>query len=157
MSQTKWQPSQVLIDEGLVAHAISNAPTFQQTVAQPLEVLTRARDLIASGWVQHTLAVDEHGASVQPESERAVKWCVIGAMEAATYYEPESVPHAYMMKYMQTLWNAANLNYMIDVKSGNIPVVNDTVLKSHEQIVHLFDKTIAHVIKHPETNKWQPR
>lgn len=130
---------------------------WPQTIAQPLEVLQRARDLIASGWVQHYLAVDEHGASVTPESERAVKWCVIGAMQAATHYEPKSIPHTYMMKYMQSLWNAANLNYMIDVESGNIPIVNDTVIKAHEQVVRCFDKTIAHIIKHPEANKWEPR
>lgn len=167
MATSKWQPSPILIgtETGRISmyepeplKASAKLVSLPQTVASPLEVLSRARQLIASGWVKHTLAVDEHGTGVAPESERAVKWCVIGSFKAAIHYEPDQlVPHGYMEKYLSSLWNTANLNYMIDIKHGEIPVVNDYKIQTQEQIVRLFDKTISLVQKQPQLNKWEPK
>lgn len=159
----QWQPVKPLLpwDQGLLDHAISNrnaAPPHVLTVSSPLTVLTRARTLIANGWTRHTLAIDAQGTSVSPESERAVAYCVLGAFKASIFHEPaELVPHKYMETYLGTLWNTANLNYMIDVKHGEIPVVNDYRIKTQQEIVRLFDKTINLLVSHPDMNTWSPK
>lgn len=163
MTDNKWQPVYPMID----TDDIATAPTvlnreletmrFEDRVSTPLEVYQRARDMIANGWVQHAEAVDADNQRVAPHDERAVKWCVIGSWKGAIYYEPTLVPHDYMYKYLETLWNACNLNYMISMQHPNPPQLNDSSKTDHATIVRCFDKVIAHLIKHPEANTWQPR
>lgn len=48
--------------------------------------LKKARRLIKDfkNWTDGPLAKDKHGASVEPESKEASRWCAIGALEFVT-------------------------------------------------------------------------
>jgi hypothetical protein len=47
------------------------------------ELLLGAADLVARGWVQGTDAVDANGTPVEPWSQSAVGWSLLGALVAA--------------------------------------------------------------------------
>lgn len=51
------------------------------------KIFDDAQQLLEMGWVSGRLAVDEDGRSVNPEDEKAKKWCQIGALQAIIYYE----------------------------------------------------------------------
>lgn len=46
-------------------------------------VLTRAMAKIEKGWTKGVLAADKAGQDVDPRSRRAVRWCALGAVDAA--------------------------------------------------------------------------
>lgn len=48
------------------------------------EILSRARDIAASGWTQGALARDERGRATEAYDVRAVCWCVEGAVTRAS-------------------------------------------------------------------------
>lgn len=163
----EWQPVPNLLNEPAPPQPGVLAPPYNDkkvelthhtdAVRSPLEVYQRARDMIAHGWVQGYEAVDAKGNWVAPESEQADKWCVIGSWKGALHYEPDTIDHKYLYKYMETLWNTANLKYMITMDHPNPPQLNDSHETAHEFIVKCFDKVIAHLTRHPESNAWHPR
>jgi hypothetical protein len=174
VAQSKWTPSEVLVDNPPAGGGV--LPTEKQVefgnkyfsvgpmplhtppaVSTPLAVYSRSYDLIKSGWIKGYEAVTAEGHTCAPESEEAVKWCVIGSWKAAIHYEPELVPHDYMYKYMNTLWNTANLNHMINLEHPDPPQLNDKQDTEHTLILRCYEKVIAHLIKHPESNQWYPR
>lgn len=50
------------------------------------DVLYRAKQLLEIGWCDGALAVDKDGHDVEPWSEKAVKWCEVGAVKAVTHH-----------------------------------------------------------------------
>lgn len=54
-----------------------------------IEVLKEARSKVAQGWCQGPCAVNADGMSVPPESAKACKWCVYGALEVVAGEEPD--------------------------------------------------------------------
>lgn len=162
----KWQPVPILIEDQPEQSTLDEPASRPRrggvlpeptTVSTPLAVYDRSYQLIKSGWIKGYEAVNADGHSVAAESEEAVKWCVIGSWKAAIHYEPELVPHDYMYKYMETLWNTANLNHMINMDHPNPPYLNDGHNTEHSLILRCYEKVIAHLMKHPESNVWYPR
>ncbi len=49
-----------------------------------VDALNRVYNTLESGFCQGTLAKDEFGVTVDPESPLAVKWCILGAIGIAT-------------------------------------------------------------------------
>jgi hypothetical protein len=47
-----------------------------------LEVLLAAKDKIMQGWCKGAFAKDLIGNTVNPESDKATRWCAVGAMMA---------------------------------------------------------------------------
>jgi hypothetical protein len=58
-------------------------------------LLLRARSLLERGWCRDMGAVDENGVEVRATNERAVAWCLIGALDAAgiPYLYHQHGPH----------------------------------------------------------------
>lgn len=109
---------------------------------QALTVLDVAEKLITSGWVQGCLAVDEDGHHVQPQSERAVKWCELGAIQAATYYIDGGQPEGPAYRYALSIFNAANTNILAESTfvGSAVPNINDNRGTNHEKVIGMFQK-----------------
>lgn len=62
---------------------------IDETTALPSEasdatwLLIRARGFVERGWCRDALARDADGKEVDPKSERAVAWCMFGALRMA--------------------------------------------------------------------------
>lgn len=102
-------------------------------------ILDRAQQLIASGWVRSTEAVDKDGHSVQPWSERAVRYCEIGAIRAITHYLPnDDEAH----RYATSILGIANAAAVV-IDKGSVPNVNDSLPptdEGHARVVQMFER-----------------
>ena len=57
----------------------------QEFKEQTADILTRARVLVLSGWVQRKEAQDEQGLLCDPNNPRACSYCVSGAVSRAAF------------------------------------------------------------------------
>lgn len=163
-----WQPATVLVGYhdlaqeewnnlhlntfGVISHL--GATPKHDGVLSPLEVSEIGLNLIKNGWLQGALAVDHNGQHCDPWSDMASKWCVLGSWQAVLYYQPiDAKEREYQERYLNSVWNLVNLNYMMDLQ-GAIPALNDTSSTPHERIIKCYTKLVNHFIAHPEANKW---
>jgi hypothetical protein len=103
--------------------ALGDAPLeperFSRPVRDPREadqLLVRAEELLARGWCQTALALDEEGRLVEPWSPSARSWSLLGALLAAWYEDPEAGRDSFRIAYTALAlatggrleeWNAA--------------------------------------------------
>lgn len=97
------------------------------------ETLIKAREFIAKGWTQGSLARDARGESVYEKSLEAVCWCAMGALYAAT---PTNV-----LDHRDALFvlDRAGLGF------GAIACYNDSTCKTQEDALAWFDRAIESV------------
>lgn len=106
------------------------------------QILDRAQQLIASGWVRSTEAVDINGKSCVPWDERAAKWCIVGAVRAITHYmDNDQAAHNYCVSII----NVANANVL---HAGSAPAVNDPPGTTQEQVIRVFENAKAWVAQY---------
>ena len=101
-----------------------------------IQIVEGARALIADeqNWCRRNLANDVNGALIYPTSERAVKWCGLGAVIAAAYQLTHDFDTANRLGHeaLRPRYGAATVIY-----------VNDTI--GHAAVLALFDEVIAAV------------
>jgi hypothetical protein len=99
-----------------------------------IQIVERARTLIADEehWCRRNLANDVNGVPISPTSDRAVKWCGLGAVIAAAYQVTHDFDAADQLGYeaLRPRYGAATLIH-----------VNDT--RGHAAVLALFDEVIA--------------
>src|SRR5437868_15292123 len=59
---------------------LSRPVSFAPPESETLRVLRKGRERIEQGWVRHSLAIDDRGRGVSPESAAARAWCALGAI-----------------------------------------------------------------------------
>jgi hypothetical protein len=57
--------------------------TALEQIDETTALLVRARSFVERGWCRYSLALNDTGQMTEPKSDRAVAWCMYGAMEAA--------------------------------------------------------------------------
>ena len=99
-----------------------------------IQIVERARALIADEqhWCRRNLANDVNGVPIYPTSDRAVKWCGLGAVIAAAYQLTHDLDAAHQLGHdaLRPRYGAATLIY-----------ANDTV--GHAAVLALFDEVVA--------------
>jgi len=102
---------------------------------QTRAILTKARELVTAGWTQSVNAVDENDEEVTTSDSTACKFCVYGAIFAASQrlgYAP----------YSQRAVDAFS-QAMFGNVSGLIAGWNDAPERTQADVVAAFDKAIA--------------
>lgn len=123
-------------------------PKLDYTTAYQL--LDRAQQLLQHGWVQGRLAVDAHGSSCEPYSEKAQAWCEIGAIQAVTHYLDEPLQAE---RYLVSILHAANATstlpaYRSSSDVGGIPAVNDTTTTTKEHVIRMLARAKQYLTRH---------
>lgn len=113
---------------------MSSPPTVTDT-------LRAARALIEKGWCQAALARDKTGATVEPGSERAVAYCMMGAIYAATHYTPLTAweRHETYMLAKQ----CRNRLFAANSIQDTLADWNDAPERTQAEVLALFDSAIA--------------
>jgi len=93
--------------------------------------LEDARGYIKRGWNQGCSAVDDKEECVSPDNPKAVSWCILGACDVAGKSSSNS-------DLMAKLIRLANNRQVISL-------LNDRELKTQEEAIVVFDKTIEYV------------
>lgn len=55
----------------------------QTTIDEDIKTLEKVRDLIQQGWTKAAFARNEAGDQVDPTSQEACSWCLLGALQCA--------------------------------------------------------------------------
>jgi len=85
----------------------------------------KVRDLLTdeSKWTQRASARDIRGFNIQPRDERAVRWCVAGAMYCCYRDDEESAPWSKIDRYLELLeysnivgWNDDPKRTFLDIR-----------------------------------------
>lgn len=85
----------------------SEAAVFRDAVA----VLREARKLLDRGWCQGALALDDKGSKIYEKSPAACRWCLLGAIGAASNWRHAPSKKAISMLRVSTEWEQpANWN-----------------------------------------------
>lgn len=91
-------------------------------------------------WIKGTLALDKNFGSCQPQSDLAVAYCELGAMQAVVYsIYPDSEKQA-ANNYLVSLFNMANPNV---IAHDTVPAVNDNPQTEFTLIRKMFLRAIA--------------
>jgi hypothetical protein len=61
-------------------HLTTSSPRPHLPPPNAEQLLSRAAELIATGWCQNALARDEHGRQVEPWGPNASRWSLLGAL-----------------------------------------------------------------------------
>lgn len=99
------------------------------------ETLTEARDLITdpAKWTQHSYAKDVDGRPTYSNSEAAVCWCSLGALQKVIYGEDRpgerSTPPLHLYSHLKE-----------SMDCEHIGAFNDK--SSHEEVLAAFDRAI---------------
>lgn len=104
--------------------------------------LRKARALVAKGWRQGGQARNADGYPCSPCSSEAVAWCVLGACNAVSAAEGVPLQHG---TCAFDAWSA--IGETVRDRIGRVDVVhwNDTEGCTQEEVLALFDETIARV------------
>ena len=108
-----------------------------------LDILEAARALIAQGWCQGPLAVDNIDHPVGVRSPRACKWCASGAVLASTlgdYYDQSST-----MRYLDKIVKKMSRldSPEVHTYSSGIVQLNEAPDTSRDTVMEVFDVAIA--------------
>lgn len=101
--------------------------------------LRKAREFIANGWTKGALARTRAGLAVSVDDERAVRFCIVGAMDKVT-------PHPFTdEKYIIYIGMRDRLEKVLRLTSNNtfLHKFNDADSTKKTHVLSLFDKTIA--------------
>jgi hypothetical protein len=108
------------------------------------EIIKLARELVAQGWTQKAWARDAAGNGVSTFNDKAVSFCAIGAICAASErLYPESPP----MMYQEARIALHNAVYDITKDGGHYSVMeyNDAKGRTREEMVALFDYALTKI------------
>jgi len=110
-----------------------------------LETLRKGRERIARGWCKGRFAIDITGGSVDPDSERAVRWCARGAVGSDfTWRGLNTEAEAALTRALPQDWvaHAVAVCSTYSLPNGNIVAYYNN---SHTQadVLALFDRAIA--------------
>ena len=122
------------------------------SIVTPLDILTGASDLVASGWCQNTMARDEGGETVDAWSPDARAWSADGAVLAAWR---RSCRNAEELDRSIACFVQANL-----ALAGSIPTTpnrwNNARGRRKEQVVRALTRATA-LLEWPQpTEAWRP-
>lgn len=110
----------------------------------PLNLVTVLEDIkakILQGWCRLDFAEDELGYEIDPTSERACRWCIMGAAKAVTHLHP----HPQAFKKVRTLLHQAVLQVKTKkptLEGWDISEYNDAPGTTREDIIHVIDLAI---------------
>lgn len=63
-------------------------PSGGSEYVEARRILRKAAAFIRSGWIQGDIAADADWCTCDPEDQAAVRWCAVGAMQAANDTRP---------------------------------------------------------------------
>lgn len=90
-------------------------------------------------WIKGTLALDKNFGSCQPQSDLAVAYCELGAMQAVVYsVYPDDQKQA-ANNYLVSLFNMANPNV---IAHDTVPAVNDNSSTDFSLVRRMFLRAI---------------
>ncbi len=110
-------------------------------MTQLQEDLQTLRGLLARGWTQGTMARDELGRGVVPQSRNAVCWCLLGGMDRATWgIGPEfDERHAAVCEAIRAVLPATGEG------AGSILYFNENEKTTQRDVLELVDRAINKV------------
>jgi hypothetical protein len=99
-----------------------------------IQIVERARALIADEehWCRRNLANNVNGVPTSPTSQRAVKWCGLGAVIAAAYQLTNDHDAAHRLGH-----DALRPRY------GPATIIHVNDARGHAAVLALFDEVIA--------------
>lgn len=105
---------------------------------KPSEVIINAKALIATPdkWTQRAPARDANGIREDPLDDRAVCFCIMGALLKAS----QKVSGGYNRR---SFYESISIFDKIPEIPISIPVFNNSPGRKHEEVLELFDKAIA--------------
>lgn len=104
------------------------------------EILDSAQELLERGWVSGHLALDAHGKPVSPTSEKAERYCQIGALMAIAHYEASHSSEDRLVKFCNSVINMSNSGM---ARYEQIPQRNDT--NSKADAIAVFERAKKYV------------
>lgn len=105
-----------------------------------LQILKRARELVATSWTTGSFARSAERKSVPSTSTEACSWCAVGALRKATV-ECESFDWGFSDDYA-TARDAVNAEVPQNAVLGGLTDFNDAQA-DNKAVVALFDRAIA--------------
>lgn len=108
-----------------------------------LDILREARKTLNSleSWTKTTLALAEDGRPVDPISDDACRFCLVGAIYRVSGGWQKAAPLADLV---DTLWVRAGCpEPRSSWRAPTLTGFNDSPLTSHEDVLKLLDETIA--------------
>jgi hypothetical protein len=93
------------------------------------KILEKVRKKLENGWCQGHLALDEQGRDVFPWDEKAICWCLYGAIESE---RKNVVDVAQFIRWL--------INYQL------IEEWNDAPSRTQEEVLSLLDIAIARIL-----------
>lgn len=111
-------------------------------------VLANARRLIEENeWGRLAAAMDEEGNPVKPDSPRACKFCLLGAIQRVTVDLKDTICYQDEANTISELHHVLGMEY--DQSTRGVPSIthfNDNVAKSEADIFQLIDRTTERLI-----------
>jgi hypothetical protein len=104
---------------------------------QCLNDLRKAREFIERGWCKYKRAIDDGGEYTHPFGSSAIRWCALGAVDAALgrYVEMDDCPVRDLAKHVPFQYRDS-----WDPRTSVADFNNST---DREAVLALFDKAIA--------------
>ena len=103
------------------------------------KVLTAARERLSKGWCQKSYAKDAAGRVVSAHSQKAVNFCIIGALDASvTGFDGRGN----IMRSARVVV-AEHIEKICDLPARTIAKFNDDPGRTHADVLDLMDKAIA--------------
>ena len=109
-----------------------------------IPLLQRARDLLASGWVQGLEAVNLDSKGVHATSAHACRWCATGAIRKAVYDEDGLTTGDRMALFYAACHEVVSDQIISggDSDAEHLAWFNDLADQTQEEMLELFDKHI---------------
>jgi len=106
---------------------------MSEVTTPDLQILLRARELVAAGWTQGESARDAGGKKISPFSYKAVCFCALGATHRA---EEE-------LGATTAIWDSAIRKLHPFTEKWNVAGWNDTPGRTQADVLAAFDAAIA--------------
>ena len=100
------------------------------TRSRGLRLLLSARELILSGWCQGTDARDRAGNAVEPWSEHAVEWSILGAIVRVLELEAEEYGEVPLEELASALYAVADL-----IEVDSLADWNDAAERTQAEVI----------------------
>lgn len=93
-------------------------------------LLAESASLVARGWCQGTLALDDHGRRVEPWSESATRWSPLGALLRSWYESPTPDADAFRLAY----------SALATATGGRLEEWNAARWRTHRHVLNAFGR-----------------
>jgi hypothetical protein len=117
------------------------------------EVLTNARKLVEAGWCTGAFAKDANGHNCFYNAEKiAVEYDMLGAIGMSTWAkDPHSIQYDEGQKAKQKAHDAIGAVLLTKGTEKSMAIWNDRSGRTKEEVLAVFDETIAAALKTEET------